>query len=35
MTGRSPLCIRAEMGQGIRTSWAMVVADELEAELGA
>ena len=28
------LCIRAEMGQGIRTSWAMVVADELEADLG-
>ena len=28
------LCIRAEMGQGIRTSWGMVVADELEAELG-
>src|SRR5262245_7162944 len=30
----SLLCIRAEMGQGIRTSWAMVVADELEADLG-
>jgi isoquinoline 1-oxidoreductase subunit beta len=28
------LCIRAEMGQGIRTSWGMVVADELEADLG-
>ena len=28
------LCIRAEMGQGIRTSFGMVVADELEAELG-
>lgn len=28
------LCHRAEMGQGVRTSWAMVVADELEAELG-
>jgi len=28
------LCIRAEMGQGIRTSWALVVADELEADLG-
>jgi len=27
------LCNRAEMGQGVRTSWAMVVADELEAEL--
>ncbi|MEW6688640.1 MAG: molybdopterin cofactor-binding domain-containing protein [Pseudomonadota bacterium] len=27
------LCNRAEMGQGIRTSWAMVVADELEADL--
>ncbi len=27
------LCHRAEMGQGVRTSWAMVVADELEAEL--
>ncbi|WP_247878355.1 molybdopterin cofactor-binding domain-containing protein [Azospirillum sp. TSO22-1] len=27
------LCHRAEMGQGIRTSWAMVVADELEADL--
>ena len=30
----SLLCIRAEMGQGIRTSFGMVVADELEAELG-
>ena len=29
----SLLCHRAEMGQGVRTSWAMVVADELEAEL--
>lgn len=29
----SLLCIRAEMGQGVRTSWAMVVADELEADL--
>lgn len=29
----SLLCNRAEMGQGIRTSWAMVVADELEAQL--
>src|SRR6266545_3200280 len=28
------LCIRAEMGQGVRTSWGMVVADELEADLG-
>lgn len=27
------LCNRAEMGQGIRTSFAMVVADELEADL--
>lgn len=27
------LCQRAEMGQGIRTSWAAVVADELEADL--
>ena len=27
------LCHRAEMGQGVRSSWAMVVADELEAEL--
>lgn len=27
------LCHRAEMGQGVRTSWAMVVADELEADL--
>lgn len=25
-------CIRAEMGQGVRTSFAMVVADELEAD---
>lgn len=25
------ICQRAEMGQGIRTSWAMVIADELEA----
>jgi isoquinoline 1-oxidoreductase beta subunit len=30
----SLLCHRAEMGQGVRTSWAMVVADELDAELG-
>jgi isoquinoline 1-oxidoreductase subunit beta len=30
----SLLCIRAEMGQGIRTGFAMVVADELEADLG-
>ncbi|HRP67080.1 MAG TPA: molybdopterin-dependent oxidoreductase [Thauera sp.] len=29
----SLLCHRAEMGQGVRTSWAMVVADELEADL--
>jgi isoquinoline 1-oxidoreductase subunit beta len=29
----SLLCNRAEMGQGVRTSWAMVVADELEADL--
>ena len=28
------LCHRAEMGQGVRTSWGLVVADELEAELG-
>ena len=28
------LCNRAEMGQGIRTGWAMVVADELEADIG-
>jgi isoquinoline 1-oxidoreductase beta subunit len=28
------LCNRAEMGQGVRTSWAAVVADELEANLG-
>ncbi len=28
------LCIRAEMGQGVRTSFGMVVADELEADLG-
>ncbi|MTW19259.1 molybdopterin-dependent oxidoreductase [Rhodoplanes serenus] len=27
------LCHRAEMGQGVRTSWAMVVADELGANL--
>lgn len=27
------LCNRAEMGQGVRTSWAMVVADELNADL--
>ena len=27
------LCHRAEMGQGVRTSWAMVVADELEADI--
>jgi isoquinoline 1-oxidoreductase subunit beta len=27
------LCHRAEMGQGIRTGFAMVVADELEADL--
>lgn len=27
------LCNRAEMGQGVRTSWAMVVADELEADM--
>jgi isoquinoline 1-oxidoreductase beta subunit len=27
------LCNRAEMGQGVRTSFAMVVADELEADL--
>jgi isoquinoline 1-oxidoreductase beta subunit len=27
------LCIRAEMGQGIRTGWATVVADELEADM--
>lgn len=29
----SLLCHRAEMGQGIRTSWGMVAADELEADL--
>ena len=29
----SLLCNRAEMGQGVRTSWAMVVADEIEADL--
>jgi isoquinoline 1-oxidoreductase beta subunit len=28
------LCHRAEMGQGIRTSFAAVVADELEADIG-
>jgi isoquinoline 1-oxidoreductase beta subunit len=28
------LCNRAEMGQGVRSIWAMVVADELEADLG-
>lgn len=27
------LCNRAEMGQGVRTSWAVVVADELESDL--
>ena len=27
------LCHRAEMGQGVRGSWALVVADELEADL--
>lgn len=27
------LCSRAEMGQGVRTSWAMVVADELGANI--
>jgi len=27
------LCNRAEMGQGVRASWAMVVADELGADL--
>lgn len=27
------LCNRAEMGQGIRTGWAIVVADELEADM--
>lgn len=32
--GVTLLCNRAEMGQGVRTSWAMVVADELEADLG-
>ncbi|MDE1150667.1 MAG: molybdopterin-dependent oxidoreductase [Azospirillaceae bacterium] len=26
------LCHRAEMGQGVRTSWAMVVADEMDAD---
>ena len=30
----SLLCIRAEMGQGIRTGFGTVVADELEADLG-
>ncbi len=29
----SLLCYRAEMGQGVRASWAVVVADELGAEL--
>lgn len=28
------LCIRAEMGQGIRTGFQTVIADELEADLG-
>jgi isoquinoline 1-oxidoreductase beta subunit len=28
------LCIRAEMGQGIRTGFGTVIADELEADLG-
>jgi len=27
------LCNRAEMGQGVRASWAVVVAEELEADL--
>lgn len=27
------LCNRAEMGQGVRTSWRIVVADELEADI--
>lgn len=27
------LCNRAEMGQGVRTGWATVIADELEADL--
>ena len=27
------LCNRAEMGQGVRTSFAMVIADEMEADL--
>lgn len=27
------LCHRGEMGQGVRTSWAMVVADELESDI--
>ncbi len=30
----SLLCIRAEMGQGIRTGFGTVVADELDADLG-
>lgn len=30
----SLLCIRAEMGQGIRTGFGTVIADELEADLG-
>lgn len=31
--GVTLLCNRAEMGQGVRTSWAMVVADELDADV--
>ena len=27
------LCNRAEMGQGVRTGWATVIADELEADI--